>query len=146
MWYFPSDPGNGKVDALSGCMVTAVNASGTIAAVDPVVAVVVGTETIIVDDDAVFGLPSAELEPRPLGEHAARASAAARRNAVWSLCAARLGGLTGFTPRTIAPTPLLRKSSSGPRFSSTPPAQDASPARAHRPRCRRAAGAVPGRA
>jgi len=76
--------------------VTAVNASGTRAAVDPVVAVV-GPEAIAVADDAAFGVGSAELDPRPLGEHAAIASAAARRNAVWSLCAARLGGVIGIT-------------------------------------------------
>jgi hypothetical protein len=108
MWYFPSEPGNGNVDALSGRTVTAVNASGTVAAVAPVVAVV-EAEACSVDDDAVFGVGSAELEPGPPGEHAARASVAPRRNAVWSLRAARLGGVTGFTPRTIARTPPLRK-------------------------------------
>src|SRR5919112_4049265 len=108
MWYFPSEPGNGKVDAVSGRTVTAVNASGTVTAVDPVVAVV-GPEATPVDDDAVVSVGSAELEPRPPGEHAARASAPARRNAARSLCAARLGGVIGFTTRTIARIPLLRK-------------------------------------
>jgi hypothetical protein len=67
-----------------------------LAAVDPVDAVV-GLDAIAVDDDAVFGVGSAGLEPGPLGAHAARASVETRRNAAWSRCAARLGGVIGIT-------------------------------------------------
>jgi hypothetical protein len=104
--------------------VTAVNASGTLAAVDPVDAVV-GPEAIAVDDDAVFGVGPAGLEPRPLGEHAARASVATRRNAAWSRCPVRLGGVIGITSRTIPRLSLLRKSCGGHPIGWSTPASSA---------------------
>src|SRR5689334_1986684 len=96
MWYFPSEPGNGNVDALSGRTVTAVNASGALTAVESVGATV-GPVAIAADDDAVADVGSAVLDPRPPGEHAARPSAATRRNAVRSLRVAPLGRVIGIT-------------------------------------------------
>src|SRR5690242_13893995 len=116
MWYFPSEPGNGNVDELSGRTVTAVNASGTPAAGRPVD--VVGPEVVAVDDDPAAGAGAPGLDPGPPGEHPARANAAARRNAVWR--AARPGRVIETTSRTIPCGPLLRKSRHGHPISWSP--------------------------